>query len=203
MSAKSTCRDQHGAALIVSMVMLAVITLIGAMVMNSSRLEWLITNNNRFQNDAYMWAEATLIEAENDVKTHFSFYPNPLPTFVWSNPGDQYYNPLPTGLDLSQPDQWNGAFYKQSYTPTGAPVGITSDYVVEYLGCALTSFDPPHDCGDGGVISIVTFRIWARSTDPATGSTSIIQSILSGATTAQGINFTITYPRTGFAEITE
>jgi len=73
---RSSARQQ-GVALIISMILLLVITLIGVAVMGGSRLEWLMANNSHFQSDAAMRADATLRVAESKITGVLGLYNGP------------------------------------------------------------------------------------------------------------------------------
>ena len=172
--------SQRGVALVVSMVMLVVITLIGVMVMNGSRLEWLMTNNSRFQSDAETRAEATLTVAENDITTNFiTANPNgAVSSFAWPNPDQFYSSSSPLVPDPRNLTNWTGAFSSgDASAAIGAPAGTANNYVIEYLGCAPQPVLPPSGCYYGGTF-LLTFRAWARSTD-AKGTARIAQEIYS------------------------
>lgn len=168
---------QRGAALVVSMVMLVAITIIGVFTMSNSHLEWLMTNNSRFQSDAFMLAEATLDVAETNI-------PNDPSTVSW---GDPFYNdavlPNPDALpsDPNQLSSWN------SYTSSAAinaPAGTTNNYVIDYLGCTIESGSGP--CGTAGTASIYTYRVWARSIS-GNGASRIIRSTFAVRLSAGGV----------------
>ncbi len=179
----SSSRTQNGAALIVSLVLLVATTLVGVFVMSSSHLEWLMSNNSRFQTDAAMRAEAVIQQGESDIQN--TILSNiPLPAYPSSfNSANQYYynptNPLPAAVDLTKINAWNGSFSTASAsTAIGAPPGTTNEYLIEYLGCTLASPDSGNGCGGYGNISLYTFRVWAHITD-SKGAARIAQSTYS------------------------
>ena len=179
----SSSRTQNGAALIVSLVLLVATTLVGVFVMSSSHLEWLMSNNSRFQTDAAMRAEAVIQQGESDIRNNIQ---NNIPTpgyptsFGW---GNQYYynpiNPLPAAVDLTKINAWNGSFSTASAsTAIGAPPGTTNEYLIDYLGCTLASPDNGNGCGGFDNTSLYTFRVWAHITD-SKGAARIAQSTYS------------------------
>jgi len=168
---------QKGAALVVSMVMLLVITVIGVAVMGGSRLEWLMANNSHLQTDAYRNAEIALAAG--------------LSTTSISNP-PMVFPPAPVGSPmnpqlLADVTMWsNGSFTSISVpTPTGSAA-----YVVEYIGCSEYLYTPPtppappppvtyanDTCTDSTASHVFayTYRVWALGTD-GMGAARILQT---------------------------
>ena len=66
---KPFIRRQSGAALAVSLMVMAVLTVIGVVSMNTTLLEMLMASNMQFQTRALNNAENTLVVAEADAKT--------------------------------------------------------------------------------------------------------------------------------------
>lgn len=73
-------RRQAGAALIVSLVMLLVLTLLGVTAMQSTTVEERLSGNLRDRNQAFQSAEAALREAERLVISRPDLFNNPDPT---------------------------------------------------------------------------------------------------------------------------
>lgn len=198
-------RPQRGVVLIVSLVMLAVITLIGAMVMNRSRLEWLMTINTRFQNDSTMRAEASLRVAEQAIGTTFNSYGD-FSGFNWAA-NDPFYNddpgvPAPNAdalpADPSIAAAWDGDFNKASASAAiDAPAETANDYVIDYLGC--TPLASGGACAPGNAF-LLTFRAWARATD-AKGAARIAQETFDLQFTPAGGGYDIDAARVAYAEI--
>lgn len=197
--------SQRGVVLIVCLVMLAVITIIGTMVMNRSRLEWLMTSNTRFQSDSTMRAEASLRVAEDAVSTMFNGYAG-FTAFNWAA-NDAFYNddpdapaPNPNALpaDPSVAAAWNDAFNKASASAAiDAPAETANDYVIDYLGC--TPLAAGGTCAPGNAF-LLTFRAWARSTD-AKGAARIAQETFALQFTPAGGGYHIDAGRVAYAEI--
>jgi type IV pilus assembly protein PilX len=59
---------QTGAALLVSLVLLLVVTLLGVSTMDSSRLEFKMASNNQNRQEAFQAAEAALVIAETRIQ---------------------------------------------------------------------------------------------------------------------------------------
>jgi len=160
---------QRGAALIVSMVMLLVITVIGIAVMGGSRLELLMANNSQFQSDAFRNSEIAM-------QAGIASIPAPLPTAA--TPIDT----LPPGKIATNPADWTSF----TSTPAALPAGATGtgNYVVEYLGCSEYKYTPPtvthkqNSCLDDPLSYVFefTYRVWSLGTD-ANGATRILQEV--------------------------
>ena len=161
---------QDGAALVVSLVMLLVITAIGVAVMGGSRLEWLMTNNSHLETDAFRNAEIAL-------KTGLGTIANP-PTTLPSPPTDPISTLDPQ--DLADVTKWNDG------TITGIPVATGSGsaaYVREYLGGSEYNAITPlqfvnNNCNGLPTTSYVyayVYRVWALGTN-GKGAARLIQT---------------------------
>ncbi len=188
-------RQQRGAALIVSMMMLVAITLIGVAVMSNSRLEWLMSTNSALQTSTYPQTEAALLTAEAQIRANICTALGPPPAgcnpqnFNWAA-NDAFYsqptlappanagvavaaNPLPA--DPRNINNWGVGFN----TNTVVIGGVNHRYVVLYRGCAFVpNGQPPMpNCGDPLSTSVYTFEIWVLSQSPgAKGVARLIQS---------------------------
>lgn len=195
-------KRQRGIALIVSMVMLVVITLIGVAVMGGSRLEWLMVNNSLFQTDTNIRVESALREGEAAARLF-----DPIAVASWGIADQFFFNPTagspPTGETLlpdpTNPMNWTGAITAADAT-TVAPGGTVNKYVVEYMGecgVGVTAGGCNTPCA-GALPCIYTYRIWAYSSDNTNkGATRIAQSTFIRTDTGT----TTTYDRVGYAEI--
>lgn len=160
---------QNGAALVVSLVMLLVITVIGIAVMGGSRLEWLMTNNSHLQTDAYRNAEIALVTGLNSIVNPPLNAPLPPPIPV-STLSPQ---------DLADVAKWNDG------TIVGIPVATatgSASYVREYLGCDEYATPAPlhwvnTNCDDSPLSHVLvhTYRVWALGTD-GKGAARLLQS---------------------------
>ena len=152
---------QLGAALIVSMIMLLVVTAIGVAVMDGSHLELLMSNNSYFQTDAYRNAEIALNEGLNN-----------LPTIVNSlGPPDP--NDITT---------WYNGTYGSPVTAT-IPSGGTARYAVEYIShevfdLSLTYRGSSLTCSSGSLFCVNSYRVWGYGTD-GKGATRLLQETYS------------------------
>ena len=126
---------QKGAALVVSMVMLLVITVIGVAVMGGSHLEWLMANNTHLQTDAYRNAEIALSKGLST-----SSIPNPPTANPATTPFTMAISTI-TPQTLADISKWiDGTITTAVTVPT--PTG-SSAYVMQYLGCSEYIYSPP------------------------------------------------------------
>lgn len=115
----SPLQQQHGIALIMSLVILLVLTLLGVTSMNTSNLQSLMTSNSQYQTVALNSAEEVMITAQNIVTAHIASGSTTQPTgyyYIGANAENE--------IDLS------------SFNWDGANVGTvgSSKYIVEYTG---------------------------------------------------------------------
>src|SRR3569623_37895 len=160
---------QQGVALIISMILLLVITLIGVAVMGGSRLEWLMANNSHFQSDAAMRADATLRVAESKITGVLGLYNGPWGGAFYDDSPPAPTHPLP--YDPSVPANWSLLTKATANTDINAPAGTDNDYLIDRLGC--TDATPPPS---GNLVGQL-FRVWSRSTD-SKGTTRISVSVV-------------------------
>jgi len=159
---------QRGAALIVSLVMLVVITMIGVIAMSGSHLEWLMTNNSQFQSGAYRNATVALW---GGLPTIPAAAPNPPPPTSTLSPSD-----------LTDATKWSDGTLAPIPITTAACT-VTCEYIVEYLGCNVFTYSPPSllvpttdVCNSNpSDVSIHTYRVWAYGSD-GKGAARILQA---------------------------
>lgn len=185
--------SQRGVALIVSMVLLVVITLIGVTVMSGSRLEWLMVNNSFTQSDALTRAEAALRDGEARAVA----LGDPAVFSGWATADELFSVADPLAFNPRTPTNWSGsspAIANAADATTIKP----SKYIVEYMGCSVVGGGncllvcPTATCVD-------TYRIWAYSSDENDkGSTRIVQSTFIRTVISGGAP---TFSRIGYAEI--
>ena len=155
---------QQGAALIMSLVILMVLTILGIASMNTSNLQLLMTGNAQYQTVALSQAELTIRVAESLLDDVIAG--------TETIPANGYYNVTPgndTPIDLSG-FAWDAT--------TSVEAAGNSNYIIEYTGNKTL---PPESlawrqlqgiAGD----SVYVFRITARS--PAgRGAMRYVQSI--------------------------
>ena len=156
--------SQQGAALIMSLVILMVLTILGIASMNTSNLQLLMTGNAQYQTVALSQAELTIRVAESLLDDVIAG--------TETIPANGYYNVTPgndTPIDLSD-FTWDAT--------TSVEAAGNSNYIIEYTGNKIL---PPESMAwrqmqgiDGD--SVYVFRITARS--PAgRGAMRYVQSI--------------------------
>ena len=146
--------------------MLLAITLIGVFVMSSSHLEWLMSNNSRFQTDAGMRAEAALREGEYAIEH---------PPTPWGSSNGLYNSATLIGtMDPRNVSNWS------NLATLIAPPPISAQYIVENLSQSCLVYTPPSSytldtsCPLGS-FTMSTYRVWALATD-SKGAARIAQS---------------------------
>ena len=134
---------QRGTALIISLVVLLLLTMLGVSALNMSSLETLITRNDQQKQRAFMEAEDALNRGRKYADT---LVLKPISNGVQ---GDGNSNvAVYTSLDLSSLD-WNSG---------ATVVTSTSGYVIEYLKML------PSPCGgDSGTPCTIFYRVVGRS----------------------------------------
>jgi type IV pilus assembly protein PilX len=161
-----SAKPQRGAALIVSLIFLLIMTLLGVFALNTSTLETLMAGNNQYQTAALGDAELALASGEDDVEAVVS----DTVALEFDTGGDHYYNSGdidPNNLD------WSGFVHND--------VG-DGQYVIEYGGSeplpgSSTSLGTSTAYG-GGVAGgdVFVFLVTARS-ESSKGAVRIVQSV--------------------------
>ena len=165
--------DQRGAALILALLILLVMTILGVTAMRTSNLELIMATNTQEQVMAMANAENTLVDAERDISTNFSGPYDPV--WAWSgNNNDGYYRMDPSlGLDVANSAAEDVDWPDLAADGVGYVTGPNGRYTVEYMGSVQdtrpgVSLDPP------------VFRFLYRVTGRGTfgrGGTRRVQSI--------------------------
>lgn len=153
--------QQRGAALIVSLVMMVVLTLIGVVAMNSSNIELIMAGNTQLQTRALANAERTLTSAES-VADSLSIQGS------YSEAG--YYNVSGGSAKNPQDMYWDG-------TDSAQDTDENNRFMIEYTG----NFDIPGNSivlgnNNTPLQSVDIFRVTARSED-VKGAVRMVQSI--------------------------
>lgn len=164
-----TRHGEHGSALIISLLILVVLTLIGVTAVGTSGMEEKMAGNERDQQVAFQAAEVALRSAESAIANLAS-------TAGFDGTGGQY--PKGSTLDLA-PDSaiWTGgnsAVYGGEAIPA---VKTPPRYVIEVL--ATQGNNDVNISGYGtnsGVGTVVRFRVTARGTGISDTSSVILQS---------------------------
>ena len=158
---------QAGSSLVVSMIMLAVLMLMGVGAIVVSNTQYRMAGNFQFQNQAMAAAESALSQAELWVLGNVTH-----PEFAARVSGGHY--PLGTG-----PDPYTMAWTDATSERVG---GLDSQrYIIEVLGAnrylpASSVKTCPGYTLSGPCSRVNVYRITARGTS-ARGSTKIVQSI--------------------------
>ncbi len=162
---------QQGAALIVSLILLVIMTLLGLAAIRGITQEERMANHSLDRSVAFQATEAALRDVEALVETN-----KPQPTAGCSKVAGLMSCAPPVAAD--KPRWLDSAF--ASWDALAAPVGsgslaITPQYFVEYLGA---SFECRPGEGTASGIACKRYRITARSND-GTGARSyvMLQSI--------------------------
>lgn len=155
-----TFRRQSGAALALSLMMMAVLTLISVVSMNSTLLEVLMAGNLQFQTRSLLNAENTLVVAEDEARTL-----NVLTAYDtvgrYDIASDGARDPF-TGLS------WNS-------TDSKANGDAHDRYVLEYAGTQPV-LGSSGSWGEGGAFNVDIIRVTARS-EGTNGAVRVVQSV--------------------------
>jgi len=164
--AKYQAKSQRGAALIVSLMILLVMTLIGVTAMSSSNLEEKMAGNSRDMMLAFQAAEAALRDGEEVVANLVTVAP-------FADCTAPYYAQgcFP---DVTADSTWSGA---ASYGGTLDKVNTQPKYIIEYTGESGGSQGLNVDnYGDSSSQIISTFRVTARGTGGTDNAVVLVQS---------------------------
>lgn len=176
-SAPGAIRGQRGAALIVSLILLLVMTLLGIAAMNSSILQGFMSASQQEQTTRLARSEDFLLEGEFEVE---QLVANGVGVTLCDDGdgNDVPCCPVDTCFrDLAaEPDD---AFATNSFaTAFPGGVGINGGYLIEYMGEFLV---PGESVAEGGGLEdslIHIFRVSARSTPGSErGGSRIVQSL--------------------------
>ena len=170
--------SSRGAALVVSLMILVVMTLIGVTAMSTSSLEVLMAGNTQLQTRALSTAENSLASAEAAIE-NITESAGP---FNFSASDGYYQYDAGNPANNIDPAQRDWPFRSQIINREGNAV---TDYVVEYFpGCR-----PVRVAGEsvatGSELASITcvyyFRASGRSFDRDSGATRLVQSIYATA----------------------
>ncbi len=153
-------QTQHGAALVVALVMLVILTLIGVAAMNSSTIELIMAGNTQLQTRALAEADRTLTTAETMAKGL---------TVVSDFSEAGYYNIKNEAAPDIRTMTWTSANSQQADTDMNR-------YVVEFTGNFAISGNSEAWGVKGTATSVDVFRITSHSED-AKGAVRMVQSV--------------------------
>jgi type IV pilus assembly protein PilX len=163
-----TNQRQQGAALVVSLILLLIMTLVGVAAMSSARLEVSMAGVMQDEEDALRRSERALQFAENNVLT----LANAAGPFNFATGSDAYYLPA---------DNINAAATDWTSLVSGNLTGMATNdaFVVEYLGQYKIKGNALNDDGSYEVTAgsdAYATRITVRSTTGGKG-VRIVESI--------------------------
>lgn len=164
----SMLQNQSGAALMVGLVLLLILTILGITILQVTLMQERMARNLRDQNIAFQAAEAALRagEAEINNATGAPFNPFNFDTFAANPACTTSYRCLP---DLSGTPRWESVAWTSTSTNTNAvPVALTLPggtprqprYLIELL-TGKPTFDPSLGC------TPAVFRVSARGYGPS------------------------------------
>ncbi len=161
-------RRHDGSALIVSLLILVVMTLIGITAVSTSGLEERMAGNARDDQVAFQAAEIPMRGAESDIENLAS-------TAGFNGTNGQY--PQGSSLDISPGSSiWTGSNSKV-YSGALGDEKTAPRYIIEVLGTQGQSDPVMGGYGtNSGVGAVTAFRITARGTGISDKSTVILQS---------------------------
>lgn len=163
--------DQRGAALIVALVLLLVMTVLGVTALNSSTLQGLMSSAYRQQTSALAGVENVLLEGEMEVENIVNdpaLDPDTINYYFDLVEGDPQF-----AASSSSSANWSiGPLVQQ----TIGQFAIEGRYVIEYMG----EFEVPGESiAEGGGLEdsrIHIFRVSARGTEANGEGLRIVQS---------------------------
>ena len=166
-------RQQRGAVLIVSLIMLLVMTLLGVSSMKGSAMEEKMTRNLHDKNLAFQAAEAALRAAEQDIQDNI----NATNTFD-ADGSDGHYDR--SELRIWETIEWT-ASDSLEYGGFDSTYRVSSPprYVIQHLATTVDPIDALNlnNMGQGtGAGKIETFLITARGTGGSDDTVVILQS---------------------------
>ncbi|HQU16868.1 MAG: pilus assembly PilX family protein [Gammaproteobacteria bacterium] len=174
MNRKQVCplRAQAGSALIVSLLILIVLTVLGVAAMSTNSLEEKMAGNTRQSDLAFQSAESALRDGEIDLSTNN-------PTGYNSACTSGLCLPSTTGISVWQTVNWatNARAYG-AYTGAAALAGVPKPaYIIEQMPPAVTPGCNLGQTGtyNNGPCSFQVYRITARGTGPDGTAVAMLQ----------------------------
>lgn len=157
---KTRHMQQQGSALIVSLLILIVMTLIGLTGIASSTLEEKMAGNTRDQALAFQAAEAALRDGE-------AYYQNSINTdSEFDNADGRYKEP---NHDPFSDATWDNS---RDYSGTIASVSEQPRYIIELIGPIEKPLDPSEPLSE----TPIAVRVTARATGGTTNARVLLQS---------------------------
>lgn len=165
-------KNQHGAALIVSLIILLLMTLIGIFAMRSSVMEEKMASNQRDRDLAFQAAEIALRDAEELIA---SLTDHPIATSAGTNSNVRTYNSMDP--DATNANPWwlerDAAWWAANGVASPLPTGVNSAprYIIEEL-----TFDK--DVENKGVTEDQDGQFYYRITARGTGGSDLARVLL-------------------------
>lgn len=158
---------QTGSALVVSLMILLVMTLIGVTAMSGSNLEEKMSGNTRDTMLAFQASEAALRGGERVVA-------NLVTTAPFAGCSSTYTYALGCRPDVTSAATWTNA---ATYSGAIDKIKTLPKYIIEYTGVAPGSPSLTIDnYGDNSLQDITTFRITARGTGGTDSAVVLLES---------------------------
>ena len=188
-------RRQSGAALIISLIILVVMTIIGVSSIQTTSLEERMAGNMRDHNLAFQAAEAALRYAEQDIEERLG-HTNATDATIQEAFGDgsdgwfHMNNPEPSINELTQSTFWEGRGIESVTSELsneivgGGQVQSEPKYIIRWLakhalGSPDIEIDRSDDERDDTDSEIYIFRITARGTGGSNQSQVVLRSYYS------------------------
>ena len=162
--------SQRGVAMVISLVMLLLVSIVVLQAARSSNLELLIGNNTQQSTTALMRAENSVLVGETVVENNFIGAPL---NFNFAREGDGFY--LEDDLDLQTTD------WSELGTEVVGSGYNKFEYVVEYIGSEIaTGSSLGVGAGGSGSNLIYLYRVSGRG-DAGIGGARVVQTIYATA----------------------
>ncbi|HGX92947.1 MAG TPA: hypothetical protein ENK35_06490 [Candidatus Tenderia sp.] len=158
-------KHQQGSALIFSLVILLVMTLIGITSMSTSTLEEKMAANDRAQKTAFQNAETGMLGAETTLNAQ-TYYGELYEDFTAGNLG--YYDMGAPVFDIYDPEQWAGNCIQDNVI---ADQDNPPCYIVENLALI-----PPENPFEPGAVTRLITRVTVRGTDDSNTASVLLQT---------------------------
>ncbi|MBI1424659.1 MAG: hypothetical protein GC149_14530 [Gammaproteobacteria bacterium] len=166
-------RAQSGAALVTSLVILLVLTVLGISAMKSSNLQENIVGNLRDHDLAIQAADSALTDAENQLSAATGALPMPNSTGTYGVilPRGQFPNIANSAYDTS--GTWDGA---NNHTSSTSLQGLSSNpsYIIEFEQSVIDNLDPESKAKGKGRFY---YRITARGLGTSNNSAVLLQEV--------------------------
>jgi type IV pilus assembly protein PilX len=167
-------RRQHGAVLVVSLIMLLVMTLIAVSAMRTTTLEERMGGNTRNQETAFQAAEAVLRAGESNLQGYTA---EPLaasegPTNIWvlDAPDPDTANETPWWKESTRDQSW---WHTNAVAYSGTLDGVGTDpmYLIEAVDFVRDSLNVGSQQDESG-------QVYYRLTARATGGNDLARALL-------------------------